>query len=210
MAIYWRSLTSLLKSNRCLKMYLLLASFRSFLLIKDVLARAVSFLGCQTSTDTSPTSAERPCLGHRRQGMFNDIKDVVSPELLVNFDPQRRFFYYYYFFFINFTHLHDLPYRVNYMMNIHINDIKPIFHQKTGLRWVPDANKIDINNMKCTCLTPAPTPEGPTPPIFHWELGLRLLPNAKKSTQKKRNVHGRRKKLASPNAKYTNMLVSLR
>ena len=27
---------------------------------------------------------------------------------------------------------------------------------------------------------------------------------------KKRNVHGRRKKLASPNAKYTNMLVSLR
>ena len=28
------------------------------------------------------------------------------------------------FFFINYTHLHDLPYRVNYMMNIHINDIR--------------------------------------------------------------------------------------
>ena len=53
----------------------------------------------------------------------------------------------------------------------------------------------------------SPNARHPTPPIFHWELGLRLLPNAKKSTQKKRNVHGRRKKLASANAKYTNMLV---
>ena len=42
------------------------------------------------------------------------------------------------------------------------------------------------------------------------EYRLRLLPNTKKSTQKNRNVHGRRKKLASPNAKDTNMLVSLR
>ena len=39
------------------------------------------------------------------------------------------------------------------------------------------------------------------------EYRLRLLPNAKKSTQKKRNVHGQRKKLASPNARDTNMLV---
>ena len=31
-----------------------------------------------------------------------------------------------------------------------------------------------------------------------------------KSTHKKRNVHGQRKKLTSPNAKNTNMLVSLR
>ena len=54
--------------------------------------------------------------------------------------------------------------------------------------------------MKCTC---------PTQPIFHWKWGLRLLPNAKKSTQKKRNVHGQRKKLASPNARDTNMLVFL-
>ena len=38
---------------------------------------------------------------------------------------------------------------------------------------------------------------------------MRLLPNAKKSTQKKRNVHGQRKKLASPNARDTNMLVFL-
>ena len=53
----------------------------------------------------------------------------------------------------------------------------------------------------------SPNARHPTPPIFHWELGLRLLPNAKKSTHKKRNVHGRRKKLASANVKYTNMLV---
>ena len=30
---------------------------------------------------------------------------------------------------------------------------KPIFHQKTGLRWVPDANEIYTKNMKCTCST---------------------------------------------------------
>ena len=41
------------------------------------------------------------------------------------------------------------------------------------------------------------------------EYRLRLLPNAKKSTQKKKNVHGQRKKLASPNARDTNMLVFL-
>ena len=31
---------------------------------------------------------------------------------------------FFFFFFINYTHLHDLPYRVNYMINIHINDIR--------------------------------------------------------------------------------------
>ena len=41
------------------------------------------------------------------------------------------------------------------------------------------------------------------------EYRLRLLPNAKKSKKKKRNVHGQRKKLASPNARDTNMLVFL-
>ena len=41
------------------------------------------------------------------------------------------------------------------------------------------------------------------------EYRLRLLPNAKKSTQKQRNVHGQCKKLASPNARDTNMLVFL-
>ena len=63
--------------------------------------------------------------------------------------------------------------------------------------------------MKCTCPTQRPNARHPTPPIFHWEWGSRWLPNAKKSTHKKRNVHGRRKKLASPNAKDTNMLVFL-
>ena len=37
--------------------------------------------------------------------------------------------------------------------NIHI--LKPIFHLKTGLRWVPDANEIYTKNMKCTCPSPA-------------------------------------------------------
>ena len=63
--------------------------------------------------------------------------------------------------------------------------------------------------MKCTCPTQRPNARHPTPPIFHWEWGSRWLPNAKKSTQKKRNVHGRCKKLASPNARDTNMLVFL-
>ena len=61
--------------------------------------------------------------------------------------------------------------------------------------------------MKCTCPTQRPNARDPTQPIFHWKWGLRLLPNAKKSTHKKLNVQGQRKKLASPNAKDTNMLV---
>ena len=32
-------------------------------------------------------------------------------------------------------------------------NIKPIFHLKTGLRWVPDANENYTKNMKCTCPT---------------------------------------------------------
>ena len=63
--------------------------------------------------------------------------------------------------------------------------------------------------MKCTCPTQRPNARHPTQPIFHWKWGLRLLPNVKKSTHKKRNVHGQRKKLASPNARDTNMLVFL-
>ena len=35
-------------------------------------------------------------------------------------------------------------------LSIHL---KPIFHLKTGLRWVPDANEIYTKNMKCTCPT---------------------------------------------------------
>ena len=31
--------------------------------------------------------------------------------------------------------------------------LKPIFHQKTGLRWMRGANEIYTKNMKCTCLT---------------------------------------------------------
>ena len=58
-------------------------------------------------------------------------------------------------------------------------------------------------------LTQRPDARHPTQPIFNWKWGLRLLPNAKKYTQKKRNVHGQRKKLASPNARDTNMLVFL-
>ena len=49
----------------------------------------------------------------------------------------------------------------------------------------------------------------PTPPIFHWKWGSRWLPDANEIYKKKRNVHGQRKKLASPDGKYTNMLVFL-
>ena len=31
--------------------------------------------------------------------------------------------------------------------------VKPIFPSKMDLRWVPNANEIDTNNMKCTCPT---------------------------------------------------------
>ena len=32
--------------------------------------------------------------------------------------------------------------------------LKPIFHWKLGLRWLPNANEINTKNMKCTCPTP--------------------------------------------------------
>ena len=37
--------------------------------------------------------------------------------------------------------------------------LKPIFHRKLGLRWLQNAKEINTKNMKCTCPTPAPTPE---------------------------------------------------
>ena len=51
--------------------------------------------------------------------------------------------------------------------------------------------------------------QAPNATYIPLEYRLRLLPNAMKSTQKKRNVHGQRKKLASPNARDTNILVFL-
>ena len=32
--------------------------------------------------------------------------------------------------------------------------VKPIFHWKLGLRWLPNANEINTKNMKCTWPTP--------------------------------------------------------
>ena len=61
--------------------------------------------------------------------------------------------------------------------------------------------------MKCTCPTQRPNARDPTQPIFHWKWGWRWLPNANEIYTKKWNVHGRRKKFASPNARDTNMLV---
>ena len=37
--------------------------------------------------------------------------------------------------------------------------LKPIFHRKLGLRWLQNAKEINTKKMKCTCPTPAPTPE---------------------------------------------------
>ena len=39
--------------------------------------------------------------------------------------------------------------------------LKPIFYSKTGLRWVPNTNEIDTNNMKCTCPRQGPNAKGP-------------------------------------------------
>ena len=44
---------------------------------------------------------------------------------------------------------------------------KPVFHWKSRLRWLPYANEIDTNNMKCTCPTPAPHIGDPKPFIFY-------------------------------------------
>ena len=49
-------------------------------------------------------------------------------------------------------------------MNI---NIKAMFHQKQGSRWVPNANEIDTNNMKCTYPNANPTLAYPTQTIFH-------------------------------------------
>ena len=45
--------------------------------------------------------------------------------------------------------------------------LKPVFHWKARSCWLPNANKIDTNNMKCTCPTPAPRIGDPMSPIFH-------------------------------------------
>ena len=50
---------------------------------------------------------------------------------------------------------------------------------------------------------------GPTATYIPLEMGSHWLPNANEIYKKKRNVHGQRKKLVSPNAKDTNMLVFL-
>ena len=42
-----------------------------------------------------------------------------------------------------------------------------IFHKKKGLGWVPNANEIDTNNVRCTWSTQAPMLEDTTQPIFH-------------------------------------------
>ena len=63
--------------------------------------------------------------------------------------------------------------------------------------------------MKCTCLTQRPDARHPTQPIFHWNIGCVCYPTRRNLHKKKRNVHGQRKKLASPNARDTNMLVFL-
>ena len=44
-----------------------------------------------------------------------------------------------------------------------------ISRSKRGLRWVPKANEIDTNNMKCTCPTQGPNARRPNatyiPPV---------------------------------------------
>ena len=53
--------------------------------------------------------------------------------------------------------------------SIHIDkyDCKAHNPLKTPLRWIPNANEINTENMKCTWPTPAPPVGEPMPPIFH-------------------------------------------
>ena len=44
---------------------------------------------------------------------------------------------------------------------VKVENFKPIFHWKLGLRWLP------TKNVKCTWPTPALCAGDPTPPIFH-------------------------------------------
>ena len=46
--------------------------------------------------------------------------------------------------------------------------LKPIFHWKRRLRWLPNANDMDTNNMKCKCPMRDLCVGDPTQPIFHW------------------------------------------
>ena len=48
-----------------------------------------------------------------------------------------------------------------------VGGLKPIFHWKLGLRWVPNANEIYTKNMKCTWPTQKICVWYPTEPIFH-------------------------------------------
>ena len=45
---------------------------------------------------------------------------------------------------------------------------KPIFHCEVGLRWLPNANEMSTNNMKCTWPTRKFCVGDRTQPIFHW------------------------------------------
>ena len=57
---------------------------------------------------------------------------------------------------------------VTYSYPCRIQSFKPIFHCKLGSHWVPYANEISTNNMKCTWPTRKFCVGDPTQPIFHW------------------------------------------
>ena len=84
--------------------------------------------------------------------------------------------------------------------------VKPIFHRKLGSRWVPNANEIYTKKKKYTWPTPAFC-VGTQRNLYStgWRRGL-----AWGLTKILGLASGKNAKLASPNAKYTNMLVSLR
>ena len=55
--------------------------------------------------------------------------------------------------------------------------VKPIFHWKLALCWVPNANEINTKSMKCTWATQDFCVGDPTQPIFHClPLGFGLGP----------------------------------
>ena len=56
-----------------------------------------------------------------------------------------------------------------------VQELKPIFHWKLGWYWLPNANEMSTNNMKCTWPIQKLCVGDPAQPIFHWfALGFAL------------------------------------
>ena len=101
---------------------------------------------------------------------FNGELNVPTDEIIPRMITDPRIYFPFPSIFTNRNYSFWILYNLSNCFSLwtYSNSVKPIFHWKTSLRWVPDANEIDINNMKCTCPTRKFCIGDPTPPIFHW------------------------------------------